>query len=171
MVPAFVAVHWPSQSPVTPKGYATVRDRAAAMTNNGDAEFFLAALFGYLDASNERGAGKVLRARGGYYVHCIGHSFGCRFLVAAIHAAPRPNARTLTLFGTLGRPERSTLSARSERLFKFTVDSVCFLQMAAPAWSFADDLTLLVDESPVRGPVVLTHSKHDRANCLWHKLA
>jgi hypothetical protein len=171
MVPAFVAVHWPSQSAVTPKGYETIRARAAAMTDSGDAEFFLAALLGYLDANNQRGAGKTLQASGGYYVHCIGHSFGCRFLAAAIRAAARPQARTLSLLGALGKHKRATLSARSERLFAFTVDSVCFLQMAAPTANFSDTLTLLVDESPLRGPVALTHSRYDRANCLWHKLS
>jgi hypothetical protein len=42
--------------------------------------------------------------------------------------------------------------------------------MAAPTSGFSDTLTLLVDESPLRGPIALTHSRHDRANCLWHKL-
>ena len=57
MVPSFVAVHWPSQSAPTPAGYARVRDRAAKMTEEGDAEFFLASLLDYLDASNPAGSG------------------------------------------------------------------------------------------------------------------
>jgi hypothetical protein len=172
MVPAFVAVQWPSSSSPTPAGYEKIRDRAARLTDKGDAEFFLASLLGYLEGRNERTkGGKVLKARGGYYVHCIGHSFGCRFLTAAIRAAGHPQARTLTLSRALGVKERRTLSVRSERLFEFTVDSVCFLQMAAPAAGFSDQLTLLADESPLRGPVALTHTQSDRATCFWHKRA
>jgi hypothetical protein len=171
-IPSFVAVHWPSKSATTPRGYEIIRDRAAKMTTKGDAEFFLASLLGYLNKKNKRSrSGKVLRSADGYYVHCLGHSFGCRFLTAAIRAAANPVARTQSLLQTLGPPGRRTLSVRSERLFEFTVDSIYFLQMAAPCSAFSDDLTLLVDESPVRGPVALTYSIHDRANCLWHARA
>jgi hypothetical protein len=70
IVPSFVAVHWPSESWPTPKGYATIRDRAAKMTEEGDAEFFLASLLGYLEARNQRfGQGRqLLKTAGGYYV-------------------------------------------------------------------------------------------------------
>jgi hypothetical protein len=173
IVPSFVAVHWPSESLATPKGYETIRDRAAKMTEEGDAEFFLASLLGYLEGRNQRMSpgGKLLRAAGGYYVHAIGHSFGCRFLAAAIAAAARPHARTLSLLGTVPIKDRKTLSARSERLFEFTVDTACFLQMAAPCARFSDELSVLVEWSPFRGPLVLTHSTYDWANCLWHRLA
>jgi hypothetical protein len=195
IVPAFVAVHWPSRSPPTLKGYCTIRDLAAKMTTDGDAEFFLASLLGYLDNKNKRTkAGRVLRARSGHYIHCLGHSFGCRFLTAAIRASADPQARTLSLVRTLSaskqrtlsvgsatrtlgpskrrsaaRSAKRTLSERSERLFEFTVDSVCFLQMAAPATGFSDELSLLVDESPLRGPLALTHTKFDRGTCFWHQ--
>jgi hypothetical protein len=171
IVPSFFAVHWPSESWPTPKGYATIRDRAAKMTEEGDAEFFLASLLGYLDARNRRTGlgGRLLQAAGGYYVHALGHSFGSRFLTAAITAAARPRSRTLTLLGGVSPSERETLSARTEKLFQFTVDTACFLQMAAPSASFSDELTILVEWAPFRGPLALTYSKYDRANCLWHR--
>lgn len=118
MVPSFVAVHWPSQSAPTPAGYARVRDRAAKMTEEGDAEFFLASLLGYLDASNPQGAArntKTLRAAGGYYVHALGHSFGSRFLAAAIGAAARPQARILESSGIgAGGPAQDTIRSHRE---------------------------------------------------------
>jgi hypothetical protein len=110
IVPSFVAVHWPSVSWPTPKGYATIRARAAKMTEEGDAEFFLASLLGYLEAPNKRvtqGSG-LLKAAGGYYVHALGHSFGSRFLAAAITAAAQPRTRTLSLLGALPAGERKT---------------------------------------------------------------
>jgi hypothetical protein len=51
------------------------------------------------------------------------------------------------------------------------VDTACFLQMAAHCASFSDELTVLVEWAPFRGPLALTYSTYDRANCLWHRLA
>jgi hypothetical protein len=80
----------------------------------------LASLLGYLDQGNVRGSDrKVLRAKAGFYVHCLGHSFGGRFLAAAIKAAAAPTART-----------RKILAARRETGFDFNVDTLCVLQMA-----------------------------------------
>src|SRR5207248_1813530 len=45
-VPGFVMVRWPSLSSPLPRGYREVRDRAAALTEEGEAEFFLASLLG-----------------------------------------------------------------------------------------------------------------------------
>jgi hypothetical protein len=169
-VPAFVAVHWPSMSRPTMVGYRSIRDRAAAMTEKGYAEFFLASLLGYLEGKNERGASlKVLRAKGGFYVHCLGHSFGGRFLTAAIRAAATPQSpQTLSLIRSAGAGARKTLSAAPANRFEFTVDSLLVFQMAAPSAGFGPELTSLINDAPLRGPVVLTHSIHDRANCLWH---
>src|SRR5262245_50856246 len=65
--PGFVAVHWPSMSNVF--GYSKIRDRARAMIDKGEAEFFLASLLGYLDRRNQRDSNqKVLRAKGGYFI-------------------------------------------------------------------------------------------------------
>src|ERR1700733_1189471 len=162
LVPAFVAVHWPSVSLPGPIGYRRIRERAKDMTTKGHAALCLASLLGYLDADNSRTSGrKPLQGRGGYYVLCIGHSFGGRFLAAAINVAATPS-----------RPCRSLLAAvRRETGFAFTVDSLCVLQMAAPARAFGDEFSAVLDKGPLSGPIVLTHSIHDRALCLWHKVS
>jgi hypothetical protein len=158
-VPAYVAVHWPSMSLPGLVGYKEMRDRAKEMTTRGTAEFLLASLLGYLNAKNHRDEGKkVLRAQAGFYVHCLGHSFGGRFLTAAIQAAARPTER---IYKVLNAVKRDTAHP-------FTVDSLCVLQMAAPATRFYKDFTELLDESPLSGPIVLTHSTHDHALCVFH---
>ena len=173
--PAFVAVHWPSMSRPGPIGYRRIRDRARKLTDEGEAEFFLASLLGYLEVKNARVEGigsKVLRARGGFSVHCIGHSFGGRFLVAALRAAAAPKSpKTLGLMKDVGMASRRVLSAGTDERFEFTADSMMIFQMAAPAKSYSSELQLLVTSSPLSGPVVLTHSRKDRANCLWHRAA
>lgn len=173
-VPAFVAVRWPSLSNPLPSGYKAIRDRTTALTERGDAEFFLAALLGYLDQQNTRVGGpgsKTLAAQGGFFVHCLGHSFGGRFLTAAIRAAAAPQAQTLHLLEQVGWAGRKVLSATADTGFQFTVDSVLIFQMAAPRSSFGPHLTTLIHRAPLRGPVLLTYSSHDRANCVWHRWA
>lgn len=168
-VPAFVLVRWPSESNPLPGGYRRIRDRARLLTEEGAAEFFLASLLGYLD--RVRGNPKILKTAGGFHLHCVGHSFGGRFLTAAIGAAAKPESpTTLSLLKRMGKGERATLSARSST-FEFTVDSMTVFQMAAGSVSFGGSLAKLVDEAPILGPIVLTYSKHDRANCLWHRVA
>lgn len=159
IVPGFVTVHWPSRSTPGFMGYRKIRNRAKQMTTEGEAEFFLASALGYLDARNARATNRqVLRASSGFYVHCIGHSFGGRFLTAAIKAAASPSAPTRKLLA----------AAHRETGFEFTVDSLCVLQMAAPAKAFASELSALLETSPLSGPIVLTHSARDRALCVWH---
>jgi hypothetical protein len=161
IIPAFVAVHWPSNSTPGPLGYRKIRNRAKRMTTAGEAEFFLASLLGYLDAGNKRDSGhKVLVARDGYYVHCLGHSFGGRFLAAAIQAAATPAER-----------DRKVLAAHRDTGFPFNVDSLCVLQMAAGAESFGEEFSGLLKTSPLCGPVILTYSTADRALCTWHGAA
>jgi hypothetical protein len=159
IVPAFVAVHWPSNSTPGLLGYKKIRNRAKQMTTNGEAEFFVASLLGYLDEGNERASDrKVLLARDGYYVHCIGHSFGGRFLTAAIQAAATPT----------GRARKILDAAHRETGFAFNVDSLCVLQMAAGANSFGTEFSSLLSSGPLCGPIVLTYSTADRALCTWH---
>jgi len=161
VVPAFVAVHWPSTSSPGLVGYRRIRNRAQSMTTKGEAEFFLASLLGYLDAGNERSTRrKVLRARGGFYVHCLGHSFGGRFLTAAIKVAAKPTAQTRKLLA----------AAHRKTPFEFNVDSLCVLQMAAPAKAFGSEFSSLLETGPLCGPIVLTYSTKDRALCRWHAL-
>lgn len=172
--PAFLVVRWPSQSWVTNGGYRKIRNRAAYLTEKGDAEFFLASLLGYLDYQNARQGGqgsKTLAAAGGFYVHCLGHSFGGRFLTAAIKAAADPQPHTLDLIERISSSDRLVLAAVDPKKFKFTVDSMLVFQMAAPSSGFALQLSKLIHDAPFRGPLVTTFSGSDTANCFWHKLA
>jgi len=160
VVPGFVAVHWPSSSLPTLSGYKRIRDRAKHMTTQGEAEFFLASLLGYLDLGNQRSPErKVLRAKDGFYLHCLGHSFGGRFLAAAIKAAAAPVAR-----------DRKILAAHRETGFAFNVDSLCVLQMAAGHKAFASEFETLL-KGPICGPIALTNSSSDKALCNWHSLS
>jgi hypothetical protein len=160
VTPAYVAVHWPSTSTPGLLGYKKIRNRAKQMTTKGEAEFFLASLLGYLDQENERDLNrKVLRARHGYYVHCLGHSFGGRFLTAAIKEAAEPSEGS----------RRILAAAHRETGFEFNVDSMCVFQMAAGAQSFEHEFSALLGSSPLCGPIVLTHSTADLALCMWHR--
>ena len=160
VVPGFVAVHWPSSSLPTLSGYKKIRDRAKYMTTQGEAEFFLASLLGYLDLGNKRSPErKVLRAKDGFYLHCLGHSFGGRFLAAAIKAAATPVAK-----------ERKILAAHRETGLAFNVDTLCVLQMAAGCKTFGSEFEALLS-GPICGPIVLTNSTSDKALCTWHKIS
>ncbi len=163
VVPAFVAVHWPSNSTPGPRGYRKIRNRAEHVTTEGEAEFFLASLLGYLDGGNVRepSGRKVLRAKDGFYVHCLGHSFGGRFLTAAIRAAAVPTERTRKILA----------AAHRETGFAFNVDSLCVLQMAAGAEAFGTEFSSLLGTGPLCGPIVLTYSTGDTALCRWHKIS
>jgi hypothetical protein len=157
VVPAFVAVHWPSSSTPGLLGYKMIRNRAKQMTTHGNAAFFLASLLGYLDADNKREFNanrKVLVAKDGFYVHCLGHSFGGRFLTAAIKAASEA-------------PVGKVLAAHRDTGYPFNVDSLCVLQMAAGKSTFGSEFSSLLT-SPICGPIILTHSNSDSALCNWH---
>jgi hypothetical protein len=43
--------------------------------------------------------------------------------------------------------------------------------MAAGPNIFSGRLRFLLDNSPLQGPICLTFSKADRANCYWHRIA
>lgn len=175
-VPAFLVIRWPSWSKPQSTGYSKIRDRAASLTDEGEAEFFLASLLGYLDekrrAQVSHGRG-TLRSKDGFYIHCLGHSFGGRFLTAAVRAAGSPSSpKTLSLMRRVAQPERKVLSIDdTKKGFDFTVDNLVVFQMAAPSDSFEDQLDKLTnpDLTALKGPLVVTHSMHDTANCLWHK--
>ena len=156
----YVVICWPSRSSVLPSGYAKIRERAHAMTTNGYAEYSLAQLLGYLDDLREppSPASGTLQTAGGQYLHCIGHSFGGRFLAEAISAAATPSPRTLALLPP-------------NKQFEFTVDNFLAFQMAAPPGIFAGQLGALLKKAPLQGPVCLTFSSADRATCRWHRLA
>jgi hypothetical protein len=162
--PAFVTVHWPSMSSVMPWGYAKIKGRAQSLIKNGEAEFFLSSLLGYLEEAKgfDGPTLGLLKSRGGFYVHCLGHSFGGRFLTAAIHQAGFPESPRS---GTLALNDRDRANG-----YRYSVDSTLVFQMAAPNASFGKSLDQLVNSSPLGGPLVVTWSSHDRANCVWHRM-
>ncbi|WP_394434715.1 hypothetical protein [Streptomyces sp. SGAir0957] len=157
-----VALRWRSRT-----GYRAAIARAHDATVEGQAAHVLAALLGYLDEWRELpGSDASLPGRGGQYLHCVGHSFGCRFLSRAL-----PEAGPAEL---VARAEHVLAGpVHADPRYPWTVDSVLLLQMAAerstlgPGGAYAD----LFARAPVSGPVALTHSRHDRATGLWHLLA
>ncbi|MEU2060355.1 hypothetical protein [Streptomyces sp. NPDC013455] len=165
--PWCVVVRWPSSSPVSPAGYRRVRDRAHAMgarDGAGHAAHILGRLLGYLDEERaDPEAAPVLANRDGQYLHLVGHSFGCRFLCEAVQWAADPRRVDTLGWSAPGRsPDRP-----------FTVDSMLLFQMAARRDAFLSLFPRLLpsgrhDGAPLRGPIVATYSRHDRANGFWH---
>ncbi|MDX3054291.1 hypothetical protein PV394_03915 [Streptomyces sp. NE06-03E] len=165
--PWCVVVRWPSSSAISPAGYRRIRDRAHAMgarDGAGHAAHILGRLLGYLDAERaDPAAAPVLANRDGQYLHLVGHSFGCRFLCEAVQWAA--GAR---LGDTLGWHAAMPLSSRP-----FTADSMLLFQMAAGRDAFLSLFPHMLaghghDGAPLRGPVVTTYSRHDRAAGFWH---
>ncbi len=161
--PWCVVVRWPSSSLPTLGGYRRIRDRAHAMSaeGTGHAPYVLGHLLGYLDAERADPRGPaVLTNQNGQFLHLVGHSFGGRFLCeAAQRAAERP---PVLGWSTPHDPRRP-----------FTVDSALIFQMAAPRDAFVRHFGTLFPRAghpgaPLRGPLVLTHSRWDRATGFWH---
>ena len=166
--PWTVVVRWPSSSPLTKDGYELIRERAHAMSTGEDgyAPHVLGHLLGYLHVERGIPAEGTLRTRGGQYLHLVGHSFGGRFLCEAVTWAAEADAR---MGGKLG------WSSATHPSLPFTVDSLTIFQMAAPRTAFDTAFHRLRPgplghESPVGGPLVFTHSRHDRATGFWHLL-
>ncbi|MFE7896680.1 hypothetical protein ACFU3E_03880 [Streptomyces sp. NPDC057424] len=161
--PWCVVVRWPSSSLPTLRGYRRIRDRAHAMSaeGTGHAPYVLGHLLGYLDTERaDPTAPAVLANQNGQYLHLVGHSFGGRFLCEAMQrAAERP---PVLGWSTPHDPRRP-----------FTVDSALIFQMAAPRDAFVRHFGTLFPRdghpgAPLRGPLVLTHSRWDRATGFWH---
>ncbi|MEU5623083.1 hypothetical protein [Streptomyces tendae] len=161
--PWCVVVRWPSSSLPTLKGYRRIRDRAHAMSaeSTGHAPYVLGHLLGYLDTERaDPTAPAVLANRNGQFLHLVGHSFGGRFLCEAVQRAAE-------------RPPVLSWSAPYDARRPFTVDSALIFQMAAPRDSFVRHFGTLFPRkghpgAPLRGPLVLTHSRWDRATGFWH---
>ncbi|TGB14816.1 alpha/beta hydrolase [Streptomyces sp. MZ04] len=155
----YVLVRWPSMSNPLPHGYRRIRDRAHAMTTRGRAAEVMGQLLGYLNEHRRLpGAPPTLRTSSGQYLHSIGHSFGGRFLVEAVQAAA--DARPPVLGWNRSNPR-----------YPHTLDTLLIFQMAASPGIFADRFRRILHDAPINGPVVLTHSRADRATGLWHRLA
>jgi hypothetical protein len=160
--PFHVVVRWPSQSAPSPWGYRRIRNRAHSMSTQGHASAVIAHLLGYLNEHREKpvlGAPR-LRTGGGQYLHCVGHSFGGRFLCEAIQWA-------------LGAPRAPTLgwTFRLDPEYPYVVDTLLIFQMAARTDAFSTLFPRLLDEAPVNCPIVLTYSSADRATGFWHLLS
>ncbi|MFI7368074.1 hypothetical protein ACIBO4_38630 [Streptomyces sp. NPDC050149] len=165
--PWCVVVRWPSSSLVTPAGYRRIRDRAHAMgarEGGGHAAHVLGRLLGYLDVERaDPAAAPVLANRDGQYLHLVGHSFGCRFLCEAVQWAADAQ-----LGDTLGWNAADHSPSRP-----FSADSMLLFQMAARRDAFLSLFPWILpsethDGAPLRGPVVATYSRHDRATGFWH---
>ncbi|MFF5899962.1 hypothetical protein ACFY8O_29100 [Streptomyces argenteolus] len=161
--PWSVVVRWPSSSRPTLGGYRLIRDRAHAMSADGagHAPYVIGHLLGYLDAERaDPHASAVLANRNGQYLHLVGHSFGGRFLCEAVQRAAEP-------------PPVLSWSTPYDSRRPFTVDSALIFQMAAPRDAFVRQFAALFPSpghpgAPLRGPLVLTHSRWDRATGFWH---
>lgn len=165
--PWCVVVRWPSSSLVTPAGYRRIRDRAHAMgarDTGGHAAHILGRLLGYLNAERAApGAAPLLANRDGQYLHLVGHSFGCRFLCEAVQWAADAH-----FDDTLGWSRVGLSPSRP-----FTADSMLLFQMAARRDAFLSLFPYILpngghDGAPLRGPIVATYSRHDRATGFWH---
>jgi esterase/lipase superfamily enzyme len=156
----YIAVRWPSQSKPLPAGYRRIRNRAHTMTTNGHAEYVLAALLGYLNTVRERPTlgPSALQTHRGQYLHLVGHSFGGRFLGEAIKEAANPQG-----------PPVLPLPPRNPN-YPYTIDNLLVFQMAARPDVFAHEFAAVLDNAPIHGPITLTFSEADRANCTWHRL-
>lgn len=130
------------------------------MSTSGYASEVISQLLGYLNTQRripQTGPG-VLQTAGGQYLHCIGHSFGGRFLCQAVQEV-RP-AGPPTLAWDWGSEE-----------YPYTVDSLLIFQMAARPDIFASEFRPLLATSVINCPITLTFSSSDRATGLWHQLA
>jgi hypothetical protein len=157
--PYLVTVRWPSMSSPFSTGYRHIRDRAHAMTTTGRAANVLGQLLGYLDEHRTRPGGPTtLRTAAGQYLHCVGHSFGGRFLVEATQAAADRRPPVLGWH-------------RPDPRYPYTLDTLLIFQMAALSTVFAGQFERILHDAPINGPIVLTWSTADRATGLWHRLA
>ncbi|MFH8993111.1 hypothetical protein [Streptomyces sp. NPDC017940] len=171
--PWTLAVRWPSSSRLSRSGYERIRDRAHAMgarSGTGHAAHVIGRLLGYLDAERpDPTDAPVLANRDGQYLHLVGHSFGCRLLCEAVQWAAEASLGDTLSWNLAGQqPSRP-----------FTADSMLLFQMAAPLDAFGTLFPSLLPEketatgtprdgAPLRGPIVSTFSRYDRANGFWH---
>jgi len=174
--PWTVIVRWDSAGPFTPDGYERIKNRAHAMSRppghpdgTGYAPQVIGHLLGYLDTHRgDPTATRTQQTRDGQYLHLLGHSFGGRLLCEGLQwASSTATHRTKATMGW---------STPHDPARPFTVDSALILQMAAPRDILTTHFPYLFPApgrpgAPLRGPLVLTHSKSDHATGRWHRLA
>ncbi len=96
---------------------------------------------------------KLRGSRSNLRIHIIGHSFGCRALTAAINALPEnENFRPDTVLLLQGAFSHNGFANESE-----DVDRGAFRDV--------------VEKKKVRGPILITHTRNDRANGIAYPIA
>lgn len=185
-----VVVCWPSSSLPSLSGYRRIRDRAHAMSTaeTGHAAHVLAHLLGYLDSERAQPGPDLLKTRRGQFLHLVGHSFGGRFLCEAVARAAKPHGPAVAGWSARGRA-RHPFTVDSLLVFQMAAPRDCFSSLflnllpgtesppATPGPRIAglDTPAAAVPATgtptpgaPLRGPIVLTYSRFDRATGFWH---
>ncbi|CAL9669756.1 hypothetical protein SUDANB105_07433 [Streptomyces sp. enrichment culture] len=163
--PQYVSVRWPSLSRRTPWGYRAIRERTAVMARSGQTARVLGSVLGYFNDRRDlpEAGPDVLETSYGQYLHCVGHSFGSRFLLHAVMEATRRLRQGGP--GTLAWPWR-------DRAHPWTVDSLTLFQAALPADSFlSPPYARLLEPGILNAPIAMTYSPADLALGAWHRLA
>ncbi|GGV90664.1 hypothetical protein [Streptomyces massasporeus] len=161
--PQYVGVRWPSADKRLPLDYYAVRDRTEAMSESGQVARVLGAVLGYFNTHRElpESGPDVLASAYGQYLHCVGHSFGSRFLLHGILEATSRLAQ--------GGP--NTLAWNwPDPSYPWTLDSLTLFQAALPADSFAHPpYAGVLAPSVLNAPVVMTYSPSDTALGFYHR--
>jgi hypothetical protein len=161
--PQYVGVRWPSADKRLPLDYYAIRDRTLTMSQSGQVARILGAVLGYFNAHRElpEPGPDVLAGSYGQYLHCVGHSFGSRFL---LHGILEATARLAE-----GGPD--TLAWNwPHTSYPWTLDSLTLFQAALPADSFArPPYAGILNASVLNAPVVMTYSPSDTALGFYHR--
>ncbi|MFC4331133.1 hypothetical protein ACFPC0_25815 [Streptomyces andamanensis] len=161
--PQFVCVRWPSADRRLPLDYRTIRDRTASMSLDGQVPRILGAVLGYFNDHRDmpEPGPDVLVGSYGQYLHCVGHSFGSRFLLHGILEATERLAR--------GGPDTLAWDW-GDSAYPWTLDSLTLFQAALPADAFArEPYSAILGPSVLNAPVAMTYSPSDTALGFYHR--
>ncbi|WP_433917406.1 hypothetical protein OIE50_50640 [Streptomyces canus] len=161
--PQYVAVRWPSADKKLPLDYYTIRDRTATMSQSGQVPRLLGAVLGYFNTHRDlpEPGPDVFASSYGQYLHCVGHSFGSRFL---LHGILEATARLAE-----GGPDTLAWNWRDPS-YPWTLDSLTLFQAALPADSFAQrPYAGILEANVLNAPVVMTYSPSDTALGVYHR--
>jgi hypothetical protein len=146
-------------------GIRTIRDRTATMSLKGHVPRVLGAILGYFNTHRKlpEPGPDVLAGSFGQYLHCVGHSFGSRFLLHGILEATARLAH--------GGPDTLAWPWR-DHAYPWTLDSLTLFQAALPAGSFLHGpYADILDANVLNAPVAMTFSPADTALGFWHRRA
>lgn len=161
--PQYVGVRWPSADKRLPLDYYAIRDRTASMSASGQVARVLGAVLGYFNTNRElpEPGPDVFAGAYGQYLHCVGHSFGSRFL---LHGILEASARLAE-----GGPDTLAWDWRDPS-YPWTLDSLTLFQAALPADAFAHPpYAGILDPSVLNAPVIMTYSPSDTALGFYHR--